>query len=146
MFEAGGSDYSVPAALLSDFLSSTASATLPEGISCKRVKAAHITPILPEFITDTLIHAIPKMISVFKGIDCDAVTVYSAETRSSSPVLIVRDRDSLMSVNTPGLYPCGEGSGYAGGIVSSAVDGMNTANRLLRNHSAEIRKPFSETI
>ena len=136
VFEAGGSDYSVPAALLSDFLSNTESAALPQGLSCKRVKAARITPILPGFITKTLIHTIPKMISIFKGIDYDAVTVYSAETRSSSPVRIVRDKDSLMSVNTPGLYPCGEGSGYTGGIVSSAVDGMKTADRLLRTLSS----------
>jgi uncharacterized FAD-dependent dehydrogenase len=54
------------------------------------------------------------------------------ETRSSSPLRITRDPDSLQSINTPGLYPAGEGAGYAGGIISAAVDGMRIAERLLR--------------
>ena len=85
--------------------------------------------VLPDFITDTLLAAIPKMIRGFKDLSFDDVTLYAAETRSSSPVRINRDEDR-QSVNTQGLFPCGEGAGYAGGIASAAMDGIRVAEAI----------------
>ena len=70
------------------------------------------------------------MVKVFKNLDFKEVTLYGAETRSSSPVRIKRGEDG-QSVNTKGLYPCGEGAGYAGGIVSSALDGLKIAKFII---------------
>lgn len=131
VFETGGGDYSLPASRLSDFTSRKRGSTLAAGLSCKRVRPVSIHEILPEFINDTLIHFIPKMLSCFKEINYDDITVYCAETRSSSPVRVLRDKETHMSSNTRGLYPCGEGAGYAGGIVSSAVDGVRTAESVV---------------
>jgi uncharacterized FAD-dependent dehydrogenase len=66
-----------------------------------------------------------------KGFDCPDAVLTAVEARSSSPVRILRDRETYESVNVPGLYPCGEGAGYAGGIMSSAIDGINCANALI---------------
>ena len=66
-----------------------------------------------------------------KGYDCPDAVLTAPETRSSSPVTVVRDRTSCVSVSTPGLYPCGEGAGYAGGIMSAATDGIRCARALI---------------
>ena len=65
-----------------------------------------------------------------KGFACPDAVLTAAETRTSSPVRIERDKDSLQSVNVAALYPCGEGAGYAGGITSSAVDGLRVADAI----------------
>jgi uncharacterized FAD-dependent dehydrogenase len=69
-----------------------------------------------------------------KGFDCPDAVLTAVEARSSSPVRILRDRETYESVNVPGLYPCGEGAGYAGGIMSSAIDGINCANALISSY------------
>jgi uncharacterized FAD-dependent dehydrogenase len=69
-----------------------------------------------------------------KGFDCPDAVLTAVEARSSSPVRILRDRETYESVNAPGLYPCGEGAGYAGGIMSSAIDGINCANALISSY------------
>ena len=65
---------------------------------------------------------------------CDDAVLTAVEARSSSPVRILRDKESFMSVNVSGLYPCGEGAGYAGGITSSAIDGIKCANALVSKY------------
>ena len=65
-----------------------------------------------------------------KGFDSPDAVLTAVETRSSSPVRILRDRETCQSINVPGIFPCGEGAGYAGGIMSSAIDGINCANAL----------------
>lgn len=133
-FLAGGNDYSIPAVTLSRFLDPSLKNTVSEKRSCLKVKEANIREILPEFVTNTLAVTIPKMIRVFKGIDFDDITLYAAETRSSSPVRIKRD-ENRQSINTKGLFPCGEGAGYAGGIVSSALDGIRVAESIIQGYS-----------
>ena len=91
-----------------------------------RSKPASFDNILPEFIINTLKHQIPNMLKQLNGVNLEDAILYAAETRSSSPVRIVRN-ESGESVNIKGLYPIGEGAGYAGGIVSSAVDGLKIA-------------------
>jgi uncharacterized FAD-dependent dehydrogenase len=127
-FEAGGSSYGLPAARLIDFLEGR-SGELPTNRSCARATPALLQDILPDFVSHTLASAIPPMLKELNGTPLEEALLYASETRSSSPVRILRDRDG-QSINVKGLYPCGEGAGYAGGIVSSALDGMKLAEQL----------------
>ena len=86
--------------------------------------------LLPEYMIDTLIEGIALMGKKIKGFDSDSAVLTAVETRSSSPVRIPRDKDSYEHITVNGLYPAGEGAGYAGGIMSSAIDGIKCANRL----------------
>lgn len=128
-FAAGGGEFVVPALMLKDFLAGRVSKTLPANRSCPRSSAASFDGILPEFVTATLRAAMPKMLRELNGVNTGEAIVYAAETRSSSPVRMVRD-ESGQSPAIGGLFPAGEGAGYAGGIVSSAVDGMKAAEQL----------------
>ena len=128
-FEAGGSDYGLPAARLIDFLEGK-SGELPAERSCARAVPALLQKILPGFVSSTLQSAIPNMLRELNGAKLEEATLYAAETRSSAPVRILRDPTGESST-VKGLYPCGEGSGYAGGIVSSALDGMKAAEQFL---------------
>jgi uncharacterized FAD-dependent dehydrogenase len=121
-FKAGGSNYGLPAARLIDFLEGTAS-ELPTERSCKNATAAILQNILPDFVSDTLMTAIPNMMRELNNTPFEEALLYASETRSSAPVRVLRDRYGE-STGIKGLYPCGEGAGYAGGIVSSALDGM----------------------
>ncbi len=133
-FKAGGNDYSLPASRLSDFLNNTPSTTLPGKRSFTRSVPADVRGLLPDFVKETLVYTVPKMLCMFDGLNFNEITVYAAETRSSSPVRITRNDDG-MSVNVKGLYPCGEGAGYAGGIVSSAVDAIRIAEYILKERA-----------
>lgn len=129
-FAAGGGDYALPAQRLVDFLEGSDAAALPEGRSCTRARPAQMRDILPDFVSHTLQHAAPKMLRSMRGVLLDEALLYGAETRSSSPVRIVRD-ELGQSTGVRGLYPCGEGAGYAGGIVSSGVDGLRIAQAVI---------------
>ncbi|MBO4460234.1 MAG: hypothetical protein J5778_06220 [Clostridiales bacterium] len=89
--------------------------------------------LFPQFITDTLIDGIRLMGKKIKGFDSPDAVLTAPETGSSSPVRILRDKETFMSISCRGLFPAGEGAGYAGGIVSSAVDGINCANAYVRS-------------
>ena len=97
---------------------------------CPGVVPCDFRDLLPDYMVDTLIDGISLMGKKIKGFDSDSAVLTAVETRSSSPVRIPRDKESLMSTAVEGVYPCGEGAGYAGGIMSSAVDGIKCANRL----------------
>jgi uncharacterized FAD-dependent dehydrogenase len=129
-FHAGGGDYSLPAANLTDFLDVRQPGALREERSCPRAVPADLHAILPPFVTHTLRQAVPRMLSQLSQVSLADGVVYAAETRSSSPVRIVRG-DDFQSVNVRGLFPAGEGAGYAGGIVTSAIDGLRAAEALL---------------
>jgi len=130
-FEAGGSDYSLPAQRLAEFLTGTDSKDIPVERSCARAVSANLETLLSPIIMRTLRRAIPRMLRELNGVNLEEVLVYATETRSSSPVRIVRNPATGESLGVRGLYPIGEGSGYTGGIVSSALDGMNAATRWL---------------
>ncbi len=129
-FNAGGGDFSVPALMLNDFLAGKISQRLPENRSCSRSCPASFDAILPDFILKTLRTALPRMLRELNGVAAEAAILYAAESRSSSPVRIVRN-DAGESPAIDGLFPVGEGAGYAGGIVSSAVDGLKAAEQVL---------------
>ena len=131
-FAAAGGGYKVPATRLVDFLAKSVSSALPEGGSCPAAVPVEFRTILPDFVTATLENAIPPMLQELYGVKLKDAVLYAPETRSSSPLWITRHPEGE-SVNTRGLYPVGEGAGYAGGIVSSAIDGMRAAEHLLKS-------------
>ncbi len=131
VFKAGGSDYSMPVSSLSRFLKPQSDAPVSKTRSFERVTEADLHKLLPNFIAQSLRKSIPPMLSIFGRINHDDVTLYGAETRSSSPVRISREKDG--QANIRGIFPCGEGAGYAGGIVSSALDGIRQAENLIRS-------------
>jgi uncharacterized FAD-dependent dehydrogenase len=90
--------------------------------------------VLPEVITDVMARAIPELGKKLRGFDHPDAVLTGPETRSSSPVRIVRGED-YQSLNMRGLYPCGEGAGYAGGITSAAVDGIRCAEAVIGRYS-----------
>ena len=135
-FLAGGGNYGLPAERLVDFLEGKAPADIPEARSCTRAVAADLRTVLPGYIVETLRSAIAPMLRELKGVVLEEAVVYAAETRTSSPVRMVRDDASGQSTGVRGLYPVGEGAGYAGGIVSSALDGMQAAERVAGGRQA----------
>ena len=133
-FEAGGSNYHAPVQSLGDFLANRSSRSLGSVIPSYQpgVTPGDLRDCLPPWVVATLREAIPAIDRTLRGFALPDAVLVAVETRSSSPLRITRDPDSLQSINTPGLYPAGEGAGYAGGIISAAVDGMRIAERLLR--------------
>jgi uncharacterized FAD-dependent dehydrogenase len=79
--------------------------------------------------------ALPKLDNKLKGFAMHDAVLTGVETRSSAPIRIVRDEETLESVSLEKLYPCGEGAGYAGGIVTAAVDGIKCAEKIIENYS-----------
>ena len=131
-FRLSGGTYSAPAQLAGDFLSGVASLGPGSVTPSYRpgVTWTDLHTFLPRIITDTLSEAIPELGRKLKGFDVPDAVLTGPETRSSSPVRILRGED--LSSPLRGLYPCGEGAGYAGGITSAAVDGMRCAEAILR--------------
>ena len=131
-FELGGGNYHAPAQLVGDFLSGQPSAGPNEVLPSYTpgVTWTDLSRCLPDFVCSSLRQALPLMDQKLDGFaDHDAVLT-GVETRSSSPVRIVRQEDLQSSFR--GLFPCGEGAGYAGGIMSAAVDGLRCAEALLK--------------
>jgi hypothetical protein len=128
-FAAGGSNYSLPAQRLVEFLEGTSPSALPADRSCTRAVPAQLRGLLPEFVEHTLRSAVPKMLRNMRGVVLEEALLYASETRSSSPVRVVRGEDGQSLVR--GLYPCGEGACYAGGIVSSGIDGLRIAEAVV---------------
>lgn len=131
-FRCGGGDFTAPAQLVGDFLQNVKSTQLGSvNPSCPTgVKMGDIREVLPKKVTDTMADAIVKMGKQLKGFDLPDAVLTAPETRSSSPVRILRD-EYYQALKVRGLYPCGEGAGYAGGIVSAAVDGIRCAHAVL---------------
>ncbi len=125
----GGSNYNAPAQLIGDFLANKASTKLGEVVPSYQpnVKLTNLADALPEFAITAMREAIPEFAKQIKGFDLHDGVLTGVETRTSSPISIKRDDETLESINTKGLYPCGEGAGYAGGILSAGVDGIKVA-------------------
>ena len=130
-FVTGGSSYCAPAQLVGDFLAGQPSQGPGKVIPSYRpgITWGDLHQVLPTAITGTLAKALPALGRKLAGFDLPEAVLTAPETRSSSPVRIIRDQ-SLQSI-VRGLYPCGEGAGYAGGIISAAVDGMRCAEALI---------------
>ena len=131
-FRQGGGDYRAPAQKVGDFLRKRPSAG-PGSVKPSYepgVKWTELDPCLPGFAVDSLREALPLLDKKLKGFASDDAVFTGVETRSSSPVRIERGKDCMSELR--GLYPCGEGAGYAGGILSAAVDGLRCADALMR--------------
>ncbi|BCG65356.1 MAG: hypothetical protein methR_P3188 [Methyloprofundus sp.] len=128
-FVAGGSGYDAPAQLVGDFLANKPSSVLGsvEPSYKPGVKLGDLSTCLPDYAITAIREAIPAFDKKIKGFAMHDAVLTAVETRTSSPIRLKRERDSLQSINTQGLYPAGEGAGYAGGILSAAVDGIKIA-------------------
>ena len=132
-FRYAGGDYKAPAQTVGDFLRDQPS-TGPGNVKPTYLPGVFwgdLRQVLPGKITDVLARAIPALGQKLRGFDAPDAVLTGPETRSSSPVRVVRGAD-LCSTALAGLYPCGEGAGYAGGITSAAVDGMRCAEMVLK--------------
>ena len=134
-FACGGGDYSAPAQLVGDFLAGKPSDGPGRVQPTYRpgVRWCDLNRVLPERITRVLAEAIPALGKSLRGFDDPDAVLTAPETRSSSPVRILRG-ESLESAFAAGLYPCGEGAGYAGGITSAAVDGLRVAEKIIERY------------
>ncbi|WP_407383789.1 NAD(P)/FAD-dependent oxidoreductase [Ruminococcus sp.] len=130
-FIAGGGDYRAPVARVGDFLQGKTSASFGEVIPSYLPGTcfSRMDAILPPFVTDSLREAIPLIDRRLRGFGHPDAILTAVESRSSSPIRIIRGED-MQSVSLKGLYPCGEGAGYAGGIISAAVDGIKVAEKI----------------
>lgn len=125
-----GGGLEVPAQRMVDFVKGKASITLPETSYAPGLIGVDIHELYPSFIADRLAGAFRYFGKNARGFLSKDAIIIAGETRTSSPVRITRDKETFMSVD--GLFPCGEGAGYAGGIVSSAIDGVNTADAVVK--------------
>lgn len=128
-FKAGGGDYRAPVQTVGDFLAGNSGSEqfLTPPTYRPGVRPADLHDCLPPFITRTLSDALPHFDRKIQGFADPGAVLTGIESRSSAPCRIRRDRESLEAEHTPGLYPIGEGAGYAGGIMSAAVDGLKAA-------------------
>lgn len=130
-FLAGGGQYAAPATRLTDFARGKASTTLPERTSYRpKLTAGDIGEVLPDFVSAAIRAALTQFDRNLRGYLTSEAIIVASETTTSSPIRIPRTA-GYESVTLPGLYPVGEGAGYAGGIVSSAIDGMNAIEAAL---------------
>ena len=128
-FELGGRDYCAPGQLVGDFIRGTPSSTFGEVEPSYKpgVRLGDLAPSLPDCVIEAIREALPAFGKQIRGFDRADAVLTGIETRTSSPVRIKRDNESLQSINTRGLFPAGEGAGYAGGILSAGVDGIKVA-------------------
>ncbi len=128
-FQLGGENYDAPAQLVGDFVAGRASTDLRSVQPSYKpgVHLCDLAPTLPDFALHAMREAIPAFDKQIRGFHQDDAVLTAIETRTSSPIRIKRNDDDLQSLNTRGLFPAGEGAGYAGGILSAAVDGIRVA-------------------
>ncbi len=130
----GGKTQAAPAQRLVDFVEKRYSNTLLPTSYQPGLKATKMETVLPEFIAERLRQALPLFDKKMKGYYTNEAQIIGVESRSSSPVRIPRDKDSLEHLHIKRLFPCGEGAGYAGGIVSAAMDGERCAEMLVAKY------------
>ena len=137
-FDVGGGKFTAPAQRMVDFCENKISTYLPGCSYLPGINSASLAEILPGFIYNRLKTAFKLFGEKMKGYLTNEATVVATESRTSSPVRIPRLKESLNHPQICNFYPCGEGAGYAGGIVSAAIDGENTATMIINNFSGEL--------
>jgi len=130
-FRAGGGQFRAPAQRLADFLDGRASTSVGASSYRPGLVAGDLGQVLPGFVAQALRVGLRRMGARLSGFLFGDAVLVAAETRTSAPVRLLRDPKTLVSPSIAGLYPCGEGAGYAGGIVSAALDGARVADRVL---------------
>jgi uncharacterized FAD-dependent dehydrogenase len=129
-FNAGGGKFVAPAQRLIDFCENKVSSSLPSCSYLPGVFSTSLKEVLPLSIHKNLQQAFREFGKKMKGYFTNEAIIVATESRTSSPVRIPRDPETLQHVQIKNLYPCGEGAGYAGGIVSAAMDGERVANKI----------------
>lgn len=132
-FEEGDGSQNAPAQRMTDFVEAKPSKSLPQTSYAPGIHPARVDKLLPSGVSSRLRKGFEEFGRKNRGFLTADATVIGCETRTSAPVKVLREEESLQSLSHPGLYPCGEGAGYAGGIVSAAVDGMRCAEALANN-------------
>ena len=139
-FAAGGGGYAVPVQTVGDFLNgktgSEPSLVRPTYMSGTNFKTASMDAVLPDFVCDSLRYGLKSFDKKIKGFAADTALLSGAETRTSSPLRILRG-ENMIALGKANIYPCGEGAGYAGGITSAAVDGIKVVMAIIERF-----KPF----
>jgi len=126
-FTAGGGSLVAPGQRMVDFVSGRVSTDLPKNSYLPGTKSVDLTEVLPGWIAGRLQKALPVFGQKMKGYYTNEAILVGVESRTSSPVKVPRDKVTLQHPQVTGLFPCGEGAGYAGGIISAAIDGINCA-------------------
>jgi len=133
-FLAGGGGYSAPIMTVGDFLNEK-TGSLPTRVQPSyrdgAVRPADFTSVFPQFVTNSLRYALHSFGKKLPGYDAPDTVLTAAETRTSAPLRLLRDRETLSALGHSRVYPCGEGAGYAGGITSAAVDGIRASFALM---------------
>ncbi len=137
-YRAAGADHSAPIVTVGDFTDGTAvhspSKVLPTYMDGRGVRIISPELYLPKFITDAIRGALPEFDKRIRGFAAPHAVLTGAETRTSSPVRILRDPQTRLALGTSNIYPCGEGAGYAGGITSAAIDGIRSAMKIAEEY------------
>lgn len=135
-FEAGGQNFDAPIIKVGDFLKGKTSHSFGsvKPTYSRGTEFSDFKEWMPSFMLDTMKEGLPSMGRKIRGFDCDDALLTGVESRSSAPVRIIRSGETYDSMEVKGLFPCGEGAGYAGGIVSAAVDGIRIAERIIEEN------------
>jgi hypothetical protein len=144
-YRAAGETYGAPAMAAQDFLKGRATGKLPRTSFKPFAVAADLRTCLPDFITEQLAGALPTFDKKIHGFTSREAILLGIESRTSSPIQLLRGEDG-QSVSHPGLYPCGEGAGFAGGITSAAVDGIRVAEWIAQAAGAPVFQPFEKAV
>ena len=131
-WELAGGTQAAPAQRMVDFVEGRVSSTLPKTSYAPGITTVDLCEVLPEVICTSLAEAFREFGQTMRGYYTNDAVVHAPESRTSSPVRILRDARTLEHVQIKGLFPCGEGAGYAGGIVSAALDGERVAERIMQ--------------
>jgi uncharacterized protein len=134
-FEVGRGDYSCPIQRAPDFLAGRLTQGVPANSYPRGATSASIADLVPPLVVEALMHGLPIMDRRWQGRFLRDATLVGPEARGSAPVRIVRDDDTRQTPGIAGLFPVGEGAGYAGGIVSAAVDGLRTARAVIARYA-----------
>lgn len=139
-YELGGRDYCAPGQLVGDFIRGRPSTKLGEIEPSYQpgVRLGDLASALPDYAIEAIREALPAFGRQIRGFDREDAVLTGVETRTSSPVRITRDHATLQSLNVRGLYPAGEGAGYAGGILSAGVDGIKVAEAVAKAMLAQV--------
>tara|TARA_B110000503_G_scaffold26880_2_gene42557 strand:- start:904 stop:1527 length:624 start_codon:yes stop_codon:yes gene_type:complete len=133
-WEAGGKTQRVPAQRMIDFVEGRLSSNFPKTSYQPGIVSADLNEVLPDLIASRLNKAFISFGKKMKGYYTNNAVLHAPESRTSSPVSIPRNPETLEHIEIAGLYPCGEGAGYAGGIISAAIDGINCVDAIVSKH------------
>lgn len=136
LFNFGDGSQKAPAQRMTDFVNGKTSSSLPDSSYIPGLFPAPLHHLLPEFIYAKLRRGVLNFGKKMKNYFTEEANVIGTESRTSSPIRIPRNKETLMHVEIEGLFPCGEGAGYAGGIISAAMDGQNVARAVAKYYSS----------